>query len=83
MFLLPAGADLCLEAVRRRLSPATAVGVLVWADQNADEGLRASALDFVLKTFSDIRASHPEGLELLASAPRGLMLEVMRGLNVR
>jgi len=82
MFLLPAGAELCLEAVRRRLSPATATGVLIWADQNADEALRACALDFVLKRFSEIRAAHPACLELLASAP-GLMLEVMKGLSVR
>jgi|APGre2960657404_1045060.scaffolds.fasta_scaffold26817_3 hypothetical protein len=83
MFLLPAGAQLCRDAVLRRLSPATVIDTLIWADANADDALRGAALAYALSNFSAIRESHPAALETLAAAPRDLMLEVLRGLNLK
>jgi hypothetical protein len=83
MFLLPAGAQMCREAVISQLSPASAIGTLIWADAHADDALRSASLAFALSNFAAIREEHPTALEALAAAPRDLMLEVLRGLSLK
>jgi hypothetical protein len=83
MFLLPAGAQLCRDAVLIRLSPASVIDTLIWADAHADDALRSASLAFALSNFASIREEHPAALEMLAAAPRDLMLEVLRGLSLK
>lgn len=82
MFMLPAGVQLCRDAVLKQLTPASVIDTLVWADANADEPLRSASLAFALLNFAMIREAHPAALETLAAAPRDLMLEVLRGLKL-